>query len=249
MRWATAPSYAACVIDAVGSARPQSRPATKFLGISLLGLALALPARSEIVTRLPGQEKVIALTFDACESKTPAFLDHGIADYLVGEKIPFTIFVSGRFARHNQDALKTLASHDFVELENHSLDHDNHMERMSDEQIRHQIADNDELLAGILGRHTHYFRFPAGNHDERGLAIAESLGFKVVHWTFPSGDPAKEASARRLEDWVLSRTRPGDILIFHINGRGWHTAEALPVIVETLRKRGYRFTTLADALP
>lgn len=209
---------------------------------------LALPAQAEIVTRLPTRDKVVALTFDACESKTPAFLDRGIADYLLGEKLPFTVFVTGRFARHNQDALKELASHDFVELENHSLDHDNHMERMSDEQIRHQIADDDTLLAGITGRHTHYFRFPAGNHDDRGVAIAEQLGYRVVHWTFASGDPAKEVTARHLEDWVLSQTRPGDILIFHINGRGWSTAEALPHIVDALRRRGYRFTTLAQAL-
>ncbi len=215
---------------------------------SALAILLALPAHAEIVTRLPTTDKVVALTFDACESKTPAFLDRGIADYLLGEKIPFTLFVTGRFARHNQDALKDLAAHDFVELENHSLDHDNHMERMTDEQIRHQIADNDELLAGITGRHTRFFRFPAGNHDDRGVALAEQLGYRVVHWRFPSGDPAKEVTAAHLEEWVLSQTRPGDILIFHINGRGWHTAEALPHIVAELRKRGYRFTTLAEAL-
>jgi len=214
----------------------------------VLGLTLALPARAEIVTRLPTKDKVVALTFDACERNSPAFLDRKIADYLLAGKIPFTIFVSGRFARRNQDVLKELAAQDFVELENHSLDHDNHMERMSDEEIRHQIAGNDALLAGIIGRHTRYFRFPAGNHDERGVAIAEQLGFKVVHWSFASGDPAKEVTPQRLEDWILSRTRPGSILIFHINGRGWSTAEALPPIVDELRRRGYRFTTLQQAL-
>ena len=84
---------------------------------SVLAILLALPAQAEIVTRLPTREKVVALTFDACESKKPAFLDRKIADYLLGAKIPFTIFVSGRFARHNQEALKELAAEDFVELE------------------------------------------------------------------------------------------------------------------------------------
>jgi peptidoglycan/xylan/chitin deacetylase (PgdA/CDA1 family) len=213
-----------------------------------LGLALALPAQAEIVTRLPTSDKLVALTFDACESKTPAFLDRGIADYLLAEKLPFTIFVAGRFARHNQAVLKDLASHDFVELENHSFDHDNHMERMSDEQIRRQITETDDLLAGITGQHTRYFRFPAGNHDDHGVALAEQLGYRVVHWRFASGDPVRELTAKHLEEWVLSQTRPGDILIFHINGRGWRTAEALPRIVEALKKRGYRFTTLAGAL-
>jgi len=212
-----------------------------------LGLALALPARADIVTRLPTTDKVVALTFDACESRTPASLDHGIADTLLAAKIPFTIFVSGRFARHNQDALRKLAAQG-VELENHSLDHDNHMERMTDEQISHQITDNDDLLSQITGRHTRYFRFPAGNYDARGVEIAEKLGFRVVHWRFASGDPARDVTPQHLQDWVLSQTRPGDILIFHINGRGWSTAAALPHIVDELRRRGYRFTTLAEAL-
>ena len=210
---------------------------------------LALPAQAEIVTRLPTAEKTVALTFDACESRTPAFLDHGIADYLLAEKLPFTVFVAGRFARHNREALQDLAGHDFVEIENHSFDHDNHMERMSDEQIRRQIADTDDLLFSITGRHTRYFRFPAGNHDARGVALAEKLGYRVVHWRFASGDPVKDLTPDHLRDWVLSQTRPGDILIFHINGRGRATAQALPKIVDDLRRRGYRFTTLAGALP
>ncbi len=40
----------------------------------------------------------------------------------------------------------------------------------------------------------------------------------------------------------------GDILIHHINGRGWHTAEALPRLLAGLRDRGYRFVLLKDFL-
>ena len=43
--------------------------------------------------------------------------------------------------------------------------------------------------------------------------------------------------------------KPGNILIFHINGRGWSTGEALPSIVGQLRRRGYRFTRLDALLP
>jgi len=210
---------------------------------------LAGPCAADIVTRLPGHDMQVALTFDACESRTPAFFDHAIADYLLKERIPFTIFVTGRFARHNQAALQTLAAEDFVEIENHSLDHDNHMERLSDGEIRRQIGENERLLFELTGRRTRYFRFPAGNFDARSLAVAESMGYRVVHWSFASGDPAKGVSPERLTEWVLSRTRPGSILIFHINGRGWSTAAALPAIVAELRRRGYGFTTLAAALP
>jgi len=33
-----------------------------------------------------------------------------------------------------------------------------------------------------------------------------------------------------------------------MNGRGWHTAEALPPIIAQLRARGFRFVTVSEML-
>ncbi|PKU23434.1 polysaccharide deacetylase family protein [Telmatospirillum siberiense] len=206
-------------------------------------------AGADVITRLPTDEPVVALTFDACETRTPTLLDRKISDYLVREKIPFTIFVSGRFARHNAESLAALSHLDFVEIENHSLNHDNHMDRLDDLAIRREVEENDALLAGITGRHSRYFRFPAGNVSPRSLKDVEDLGYKVVHWSFPSGDPVRDLTPSALTRWVLAKTRPGSILIFHINGRGWSTGEALPAIVEQLRGHGFRFTRLDAQLP
>ena len=122
------------------------------------------------------------------------------------------------------------------------------MDRLPDDAIRRQVVDNDALLAAITGKHTHYFRFPAGNYGPRALEDVEELGYKVVHWSFESGDPIKDLTPTALARWVLVKTRPGSILIFHINGRGWSTGDALPQIVGDLRRRGYSFTTLDAAL-
>lgn len=49
----------------------------KWLAISL-GVLLLLQyglCAGEVVRQLPGNEKIIALTFDACETKTPSFVD------------------------------------------------------------------------------------------------------------------------------------------------------------------------------
>jgi hypothetical protein len=37
-------------------------------------------------------------------------------------------------------------------------------------------------------------------------------------------------------------------VLFHANGRGWHTDAALPKIVGELRARGYEFVTVSDLL-
>lgn len=220
-------------------------------GVVLFAVLLAglvQPAAADVITRLPAADKVVALTFDACESVTPAFLDTRLVEALAAEQVPYTIFVSGRFARHHQAELAALAASGRVEIENHSFNHPQHMERLAPDQIRREVTETDALLRAITGKPTKYFRFPAGNYDARTLAEVEALGFRVVHWEAPSGDPSPAADADRLVRHVLSTTRNGSIHIFHINGRGWHTAEAMPRIIAGLRKQGYRFVRLDEAM-
>lgn len=204
---------------------------------------------AEVVTRLPdNDDKVIALTFDACETRTPSFLDQRIVAYLLEEGVPFTVFVSGKFAKHNADALRALVQNPIVELENHSMNHRQHMEGLEKNEVIREVVECEQLLTDITGRTPFFFRFPAGNYDQRTLRIIEGLGYQVVHWTFASGDPDKRITPKRLSTWILGRARPGNILIFHINGRGYSTGEALPKIVQELRQRGYRFALLREVI-
>ncbi|WP_043745359.1 polysaccharide deacetylase family protein [Paramagnetospirillum magneticum] len=213
-------------------------------------LLLAAPVRAEVIERLPTADKVVALTFDACEAKgAPAYLDASILKVLEAEKVPVTIFASGLFARRNAAELKALAASPLVRVENHSLDHPQHMERLDADAVRRQVAEADEAIQAATGRKPRFFRFPAGNYDAATLATVEATGHKVVHWTFASGDPARGVTPGHLKDWVLSKTRPGSILIFHVNQRAPATGPALPAILAELRRRGYRFASLDEVLP
>ncbi|MBI3444486.1 MAG: polysaccharide deacetylase family protein [Magnetospirillum sp.] len=218
--------------------------------LSLVLLIAALPARAEVIERLPGDDKVVALTFDACEGKgAPAWLDRSILEVLERRKIAFTIFATGLFARRNAKELGRLALLPFVEVENHSLDHPQHMERLDPAALRRQIEEADAVIEGVTGRKPRYFRFPAGNYDAAALALVEESGHKVVHWSFASGDPARGVTPEHLREWVLSKTRPGSILIFHVNQRAPATGPALPAILDELGRRGYRFVRLDEVLP
>ena len=205
-------------------------------------------AQSHIVTQLPTKDKVVALTFDACETLTPSHFDSTILDYLLAEKIPFAVFATGKFAVRNRTELQKLSRLDFVEIENHSYNHPEHLERLKEEEIADEIKRTDDTLAAITGKRSKYFRFTAGNCDERSLKIVEGLHYQTVHWSFESGDPDKHATPEHLIEWVLLKTKPGNILIFHINGRGYSTGKALPAIADALKKKGYRFVKLADYL-
>jgi peptidoglycan/xylan/chitin deacetylase (PgdA/CDA1 family) len=201
-----------------------------------------------IVTRLPTRERVVALTFDACQAAEHMRLDHGITDFLVEHRIPFTVFMGGRFARDNAADVRALARNDFVSIQNHSWSHPRDLRLLDDEQVRTEVRRAEAMLTDLTGRRPTLFRFPGGNADERTVALVRALGYQVVHWRWAEGDPAPTVDADRLVTQTLERTRPGDILIFHVNGRGWHTAEALPRIVEGLAARGFRFVTVAEML-
>ncbi|MGE5515420.1 MAG: polysaccharide deacetylase family protein [Bacteroidota bacterium] len=210
---------------------------------------LATSAQAEVIERLPTRDKVVALTFDACEARNaPAFFDQPLLAYLEGEKLPFTIFASGLFAQRNAGELARLSKSPLVEVENHSFDHPQHMERLDAGRVAAEVEQADSAIMAATGRKPTFFRFPAGNYDAATLAEVEASGHKVVHWRWPSGDPAKGLEPAHLRDWVLSKVKPGDVLIFHINGRAPATHVALPEVVAELRRRGYGFVRLDEVV-
>ncbi len=218
------------------------------MGWAVLFLSLASTAQAAVITRLPGKARVIALTLDACEGPTRAALDHPIVSYLHEQAVPFTVFMGGRFARDNAEAVRALAGDVNVEIENHSFSHLQDMRKLTDEQIRAEVDRAQAIIKSITGRTTRLFRFPAGRTDERTTAVVEAMGYKVVHWRFASGDPDPALSAASILSDTLSRVRAGDVLIFHINGRGVHTLEVLSELIPTLRQRGYSFMRLDQVL-
>lgn len=205
------------------------------------------PAAAAIIDRLPTRDRVLALTFDACEGPRRATLDTALVEVLRREDVPYTVFLGGRFARDNARAVAELARDDRVEIENHSDSHPQDMRRLSDESIRVEVLRASASIREITGRSTRLFRFPAGRADDRVVSVVEALGYRVVHWRFPSGDPDPNLSADTILRDTLARVRAGDILIFHINGRGVHTSTIVPPLLKELRRRGYRFVRL-DAI-
>ncbi len=218
----------------------------KFLLILILSLTTNIHA--EVITFLPTDKKVVALTFDACETKTPSYFDKKILNFLIQEKIPSTFFINGKFAERNRKELTEISKYPFISIQNHSYEHYLHMEKMTDNQIIEDINKTSKLLREITDRSPIFFRFPGGNYDNRSLKIVENLGYKVVHWSFESGDPDKKMTADMILNTLKSKVKNGSIMIFHINGRGWHTADALPNIFNFLKKEGYEIVPLEKFL-
>src|SRR4030042_5411431 len=77
----------------------------------------------EVKTRLNTDQKVLALTFDACGGPKGSGYDAKLIDFLISEAIPATLFISGKWMDANPDILQALARNPLFEIENHGLNH------------------------------------------------------------------------------------------------------------------------------
>ena len=189
-------------------------------------------------------EPAVAITFDACATRTHlASFDRNVFDVVKREGIPITIFVSGRWVEAHGDVMTELAGDPLVEFGDHSYDHP-HMSHLPVARIVEEIDQTEAALARY-GKRSVAFRPPFGEWSHRLVYVVQDLRLPTVTWDVVSGDPSARTTDDGMIRNVLGKARPGSIIIFHINGRGWKTAEALPTILQGLRERGFRFVPLS----
>ncbi|MCX7990814.1 MAG: polysaccharide deacetylase family protein [Proteobacteria bacterium] len=219
----------------------------KFIIRAIIIISILFFTFGGIIHNFPTDEKLIAITFDACETKTPAYFDKALLDFIIKNQIPVTLFLSGKFIERNKEEIKKIGQLPFIEIENHSYSHSD-FRLLSKDEILNDIIKNGNLITDLTGKTSVFFRFPYGYYDKKSLEIIEKSGYKIVHWSFESGDPDKSLTKERLVRNTLIKTKRGSILIFHINGRGWKTKEAFPEIMKILTERGYKPVLLKDVI-
>lgn len=195
----------------------------------------------------PRDRQAVALTFDLCPTRAPVELDERIVDALVAAGAPATFFVSGRWAQAKPDAVRRLAAEPRFELGNHGFRHA-HLLVSGDATVRDEVEVTDRVLAELTGRTPHWFRAPYGEVDARVVRIAGDAGLGTVQYDVISGDPSPGITAATLVRTVLAQAKPGSIIVMHANHRVFHTAEAVPAIVDGLRARGFELVTVSHLL-
>ena len=139
-----------------------------------------------------------------------------------------------------------LAGDPLIEFGDHSYDHP-HMTKLTVARMGEEI-DHTEVALSRYARHAVAFRPPFGDWNPRVIQIVGQRNLPTVTWDVVSGDPSRKTTTDGMIRAVLDGARPGSIIIFHINGRGWKTHEALPAILSGLRARGFRFVPLSELM-
>lgn len=215
------------------------------------GGLLTAPRLDGVINR--GAGRSVALTFDACPRPPGAVsFDPKIIEILRREKVPATIFVSGQWAVKHAAVLKDLAADPLFEIGNHGHNH-THMAGQPAAVNRRELARAQEAILRITGRAPKVWRPPYGEVDTTAVSAAASLGLHTINFSLASGDPDARLSARRIARAVVENAKPGSIVVMHVNGNGLRTSEALPEMIEGLRRRGFALvqagTFVAQAPP
>jgi peptidoglycan/xylan/chitin deacetylase (PgdA/CDA1 family) len=238
-------------VDAVTAAGSTAVPASSVDAVTAadLGPPIAdggrLPEPAPALAAVSTREPVVALTFDACPSPRGARgFDAEVFEILRRERVPATVFVSGRWVETHRAQALALAAEPLIELGNHSYDHPP-FSRLSMAKARADIERTDRIIAS-LDRTSVGFRPPFG--DWAAWLPLQTGGRPIVLWDVVSQDAHGHVSAPRIVEGVTAAVQPGSIVIFHINGRGPETKKALPEIIRRLRERGLRFARVSELL-
>ncbi len=204
------------------------------------------PVTPEVVSHGRRDRKEIALTFDACSTRSPSRYDERVTRALLDAGVPATIFLGGSWAKEEAAQVRELARHPQFELANHTYTHPHLPALKDDARVRAELSRTQAEVTALTGHTPRWFRPPYGEYDQRVVRIAAELGLTTIEYDLPSGDPDAHATKEKLVHWVLSQAKPGSIVVMHINHVTFHTSEALPDIIAGLRQRGFTLVTVGQ---
>lgn len=186
------------------------------------------------------EDKVISVTFDCAWG-----VEHtdAILSALKTSDVRATFFMVEFWTEKYPEYVKKI-DESGCEIGTHSATH-SYMSKLNAEEIRLELTTSSEAIEEITGKEVELFRAPFGDYDDELIKTAAELGYHTIQWDVDSLD-WKDLSASDIAMRVINKVRSGSIILMHNNGL--HTAESLPIILETLKNRGYTFVPVGELI-
>jgi cellulose synthase/poly-beta-1,6-N-acetylglucosamine synthase-like glycosyltransferase/spore germination protein YaaH/peptidoglycan/xylan/chitin deacetylase (PgdA/CDA1 family) len=211
---------------------------------------------SYVIDRYGAHPGWIALTFDdGPDSRwTPKILD-----ILEQKHAPATFFLIGK----NMQAHPGIVRREFnmgMLMGSHTYTHPN-IAVLPTAETDLELNATQRLFAVITGRSFRLFRPPYFGDAEPStpaevnpLVTAQKLGYLIVGLRIDTDDwkkPPASAIVQRVFDRLAQPATPdqpaGQVILLHDSGGDRsHTVEALPMLIDQLRAKGYKLVTVAD---
>ena len=206
-----------------------------------------------VITEIDTDDKVIALTFDACGGKNDGY-DEEIIEFLIDKEVPATLFINSRWIDRHLDVFLDLADNPLFEIANHGHRHKplsvagksayGISGTQGIKEVVEEILYNDEKIYRITGQKPRYFRSGTAYYDEVAVGIAGELNYKVVNYNV-LGDAGATYNKQQIVR-ACSSANPGSIILFHMNRPEKRIAEGIIEGITHLLDEGYTFVKLSD---
>lgn len=205
-------------------------------------------------TRLATDEKVIALTLDACGSAGGKGVDDRLMDFLVREQVPATLFINARWIDANPELFRRLAANPLFEIANHGLRHKPAsvsgrsiygIQGTKDTvELVEEIELNARKIEAVSGTRPKLYRSGTAYYDEVAVEIARALGHEVAGFSV-LGDAGATYTAAQVTAALLGATA-GSVIICHMNHPESDTGAGIMAAIPELRRRGFSFVRMSD---
>ena len=218
-----------------------------------------------VITHVQTKQKVVALTFDADmtpkmlkrlqENKVSSWYNATVIKDLEDAHVPATLFLTGMWIETYATTTRELSLNPLFELGNHSYSHGGFtsncfgLNQVPESHDLSEVRKTDALLSKYAARHVKLFRFPGLCFDKDDVTAVTAEGYAIVDARV-YGNDGFQKDANKIVENVVTRVRPGSIVVLHMHGgpNAPETAIALPVIIERLKEEGYSFVKVSDLL-
>ncbi len=182
-------------------------------------------------------EKTVCLTFDEGYENgfTPSILDT-----LKEKQVQAVFFVTYDFAKDNPELVRRMIDEGHT-VGNHSYRHYS-MDELDTATAKEEIEYLHRYIKDNFNYTMSYFRFPKGEFSEKSLAIAQSLGYRSVFWSYAYADwdPKQQPDEDKALAAICESTHNGEIMLLHAVSKT--NAAILGKVIDDVRQQGYSFT-------
>ncbi len=193
---------------------------------------------ARVTNYVPRADKVIALTFDDGPHPVITAL---LLDILRRHGVHATFHVVGVKAREAPDLIRRMVAGGH-EVESHTYSHDN-LDHLTPSETLREIVYADNALRDITGHAPTAMRPPGGEYNVTTVQIMNQLHHTFALWSVNPGD-WKKPPPHEIVETVMKQAAPGAIVLLHDDAL--ETVEALPLLLDDLKRDGYRCVTTRD---
>lgn len=188
------------------------------------------------------QDKKVALTFDDGPENewTPKILA-----VLKEKHVKATFFVIGQQAQAYPDMLRKIDAEGHI-IGNHTLDHVD-LTKLDAPGVTKEITECAAIINKIIGKTPKLVRPPYGFHNDIVDNVIYSRHNMIILWSLDTDD-WQGLDAKTVQDRVVPKMKNGFIVLQHdgVNPHLGGSLEALPVMIDELKKQGYTFVTIPE---